>query len=54
MKDLENKRDCISIIDEDLLEQMKKLGREKKKYVTMPLNSMPFLQTGRIVKIAGD
>lgn len=61
MKDLEVKRDAITIENESsisnyykLRQQLRKLEKEMQQYITKPMFCVPFLQPGRMVRVAND
>ena len=58
VKELETKRDAITIEDEDkvtnyyrIRQQLQKLEKEMQTYITKPIYCVPFLQPGRLVRV---
>ena len=58
VKELEAKRDTITIEDEDkvtnyyrIRQQLQKLEKEMQAYITKPIYCVPFLQPGRLVRV---
>ncbi len=58
VKALETKRDAIVIKNEEnvtayyrIRQQLKKLGKELQLYIVQPIYCVPFLQSGRLVRV---